>query len=516
MSSVLDEVFEGFEASPGFVSAMAQSKPAVVLGLDIGTSGVRAALFDNHGQEIEGAGVRSSRPFLDYPDLAETDADATVEQVSRTIDALFAKAYQTSGEIEVVSVSCFWHSLVGVDKRGQATTPAFGWADTRAAAAAENLRSRFDEKRSHLRTGCRFHPSYWPAKLLWLKEKRPDTYRRTDRWLSFGEYLLMRLFGETAASLSMASGTGLLDQHLRQWDGELMQALEIPPESLPEIAGPNQTFTGMTREYALRWPQLSSARVFPAIADGAANNIGSGCNTREKTALMIGTSGAMRVLYEGEPPAELPSALWCYRADETRVLVGGALSDGGGLYSWMKRSLALDDDDGLLENKLAAIEPDSHGLTVLPFWAGERSPGWSTRARGAVLGLTAHTQPIEILRAAMEAVAYRFAAITSALDPLAPEATIVASGNALRASPVWTQMIADVLGRPVTLSTLSEASTRGAALLALEAAGKIESIDIEVPVERTFEPDLACHARYREGLDRQQMIYDKLVVTDKG
>jgi gluconokinase len=291
--------------------------------------------------------------------------------------------------------------------------------------------------------------------------------------------------------------------------------LDISVESLPEIAPPDHRFIGLTNEYALRWPQLSFARFFPAIADGAANNIGAGCVSADKAALMIGTSGAMRVLYEGEPPTELPSELWCYRADRTRVVVGGALSDGGGLYAWMKESLALNDDDESIERALGAIEPDSHGLTVLPFWAGERSSGWSTKARGAILGLTSRTRPIEILRASMEAVAYRFALIAGALDRIAPDATVVASGNALRASPVWTQMIADVLARPVSLCGLSEASTRGAALIALEAAGKIDNIEgVAIPFERVYEPDARRHARYREGLERQQKIYE-LIISDR-
>ena len=102
----------------------------------------------------------------------------------------------------------------------------------------------------------------------------------------------------------------------------------------------------------------------------------------------------------------------------------------------MKESLTLNDEDESIERALDLIEPDSHGLTVLPFWAGERSPGWSTTARGAILGLTPRTRPVEILRASMEAVAYRFALIADALDAIAPGAEIVASGNALRSSPV--------------------------------------------------------------------------------
>jgi gluconokinase len=193
-------------------------------------------------------------------------------------------------------------------------------------------------------------------------------------------------------------------------------------------------------------------------------------------------------------------------------LVGGALSDGGGLHRWLRESLLQGADLEVLESALENLGPDEHGLTILPFWAGERSTGWSVNARGGILGLTLQTQPIEILRAAMEAVAYRFALIAKALEPLAPGASIIVSGNALRSSPVWMQIIADVLGQRISVSGSREASTRGAALLALEAAGKIQSIE-ELPVstESTFEPDMSRHVRYQQGLERQQKIYERLM-----
>ena len=251
--------------------------------------------------------------------------------------------------------------------------------------------------------------------------------------------------------------------------------------------------------------------MFPAIGDGAANNIGAGCNSTEKVALMIGTSGAMRVCFKGEPPERLPPELWCYRVNRERILIGGALSDGGGLYNWIKEGLLPEEDIETIESELELLEPDAHGLTILPFWAGERSTGWNPDACGTILGLSLQTRPIEILRAAMEAIAYRFALIASALEPFAPEATIVASGHALRSSPTWVQILADVLGRRVLVSELSEASLRGAALLALEAAGKIRSIEeFSVPVEMVFEPNMSHHVIYRDALDRQQHMYKKI------
>jgi gluconokinase len=223
----------------------------------------------------------------------------------------------------------------------------------------------------------------------------------------------------------------------------------------------------------------------------------------------------MRVVYEGPPPDAIPPALWCYRVDRDRVVIGGALSDGGNLYSWLRSSLLSDFDAESIELAVASLAPDSHGLTVLPFWSGERSTGWHEHATGSIHGMKSATQPIEILRAAMEAVAYRFALIAQALQSVAPQASIVASGHALRCSPAWVQILADVLCRAVQLSQSDEASTRGAALLALEAAGKIQTIDrpsANVATKTTiFEPDMNRHEIYRHGLARHQQLYEQLI-----
>jgi gluconokinase len=168
-----------------------------------------------------------------------------------------------------------------------------------------------------------------------------------------------------------------------------------------------------------------------------------------------------------------------------------------------------------IESELDRLEPDAHGLTILPFWTGERSTGWHAEARGSILGLSLQTRPIEILRAAMEAIAYRFALIARALEPLAPDAKIMASGNALGSSPAWAQILADVLGRRVMVTEAAEASMRGAALLALEAAGRIQSIEeISTPVETIFEPVMSRHALYQSGLERQQRMYERVITKN--
>ena len=475
MSQVLDEAVEGFEPSTELVSVMAGSRLPAILGLDIGTSGVRAALFDDKGGEIRNANVRINSRNLTLGADGFIDADLLLEQVAQTLDALFAKLYEPTLRLELISISCFWHSLVGIDAAERPTTPVLGWSDTRANQATQVLRAKLDEAKFHARTGCRIHPSYWPAKLLRQKTEEPDVWTRTRRWLSFSEYLALKFFGEI--SNQCVDGFGHRPSRSTQLRmgcriaGALSMCQRRP---FPRSPARRKTFHKLNYEYAVRWPQLSEARLFPAIGDGAANNIGEGCVSADNVALMIGTSGAMRVLVEDTPPAQLPSALWCYRADRRRVVIGGALSDGGSLYNWIRDSLLYGDDSRLIEDELAGLQPDSHGLTVLPFWLGERSPGWNADARGGVFGMTLSTRAQSRFCAPRwKPLLIALHLVASALDRFAPGATIVASGHALRSSPTWTQIVADVLGRPLVLSERSEASTRGAALLALEAAGKI-------------------------------------------
>ncbi|HEX8162226.1 MAG TPA: gluconokinase [Pyrinomonadaceae bacterium] len=488
------------------------ARPPLVLAVDVGTSSARCGVYDAGAREIAGTDAHVKREFSATPDGgAEDEAEDLIADVMRAVDDAHARAAARDLRIEAVAISCFMHSLVGVDSAGRAATPVYGWADTRAASEIPTLRELFDERASHARTGCPFHASYWAAKLLWLRRTRGEAFARAARWLSFGEYLLARLSGgDAAASVSMASGTGLFDVRRCAWDEESIDGLGLIAARLPRVADDGETFT-LSEDLAARWPALRGRPVFAVEADGPANNVGAVCVTRGEIALMIGTSGAMRVVYEGAPPDDLPAGLWCYRLDRRRVAVGGALSDGGGLYEWMRETLALAGDDESVEREIAAMPPDSHGLTVLPFWAGERSTRWDARARGAIFGLRTHTRPAEIVRAALEAVALRFAAIASDLAPFAPGARLYASGGALRHSRAWTQIIADAVGRPLRLSRAREASSRGVALLALERLGAIKNLtDAPPPVYETFTPDDAAHTLYRGALARQESLYESV------
>jgi gluconokinase len=479
---------------------------AYVLALDVGSSSVRASLYDSSGSRVEGAEAKLEHDLRYTSDGGATkEAAELLDLLARAIDEALARAGRRAEQIIGVGLATFWHSLLGLDAHGEPTTPVLTWADRRAAVAADRLSARLDERAIYRRVGCPFHSSYHPAKLLWLSEAHPGIFSRTARWVSPGDYLYGRLFGREAhVGTSMASATGLFDQNARRWDGELIGALPVEEDQLSGIS--DEPMMGLADEWAARWPALREVPWFPAVGDGACSNVGSGCTTREKLALMVGTSGAMRLLWVADE-VEVPEGPWCYRADAGRFVMGGALSDGGNLVEWLRDSLRL---PGMKETEaqLAAMEPDAHGLTLLPIFAGERGPGWADRANGTISGLSMTSEPVEILRAAMEAIALRFALIMETLDGTFPgEKEVVASGGGLVNSPTWTRIMADCLGKTVSLSGVREASSRGAALLTLERLGKLRIEDAEVSLGQTFQPDPERHEVYREALKRQRELY---------
>lgn len=431
------------------------------------------------------------------------DADVLLGHVVDAIDAVLEKSSRLKGEIEAVAACSFWHSLMGVDEKRRPTTPVLGWGDTRSREYSAVLKQRFDEREIHDRTGAHFHSSFWPAKLLWLRKEQKDTFEKTARWLSFADHVLFHITGSVSTSASMASGTGIFDQPKCDWDPELLKYLKIKRSSLAQIVT-QETFH-LTSKFAKRWRRLKDAKWFPAIGDGAADNIGSSCVTKDRAALMVGTSAAMRVAYCGKPPARIPDGLWCYRIDRERVIVGGALSDGGNLFKWVKDNFKVPKS---AEHEMRRRGAAAHGVTVLPYFFGERSTGYNENARGSIIGLTSSYDAIDVLQAAMEGVAYRLAEICNRLKKIAPIKTIAASGGALRDSPVWAQIIADVLGRDLLLNDVHESSSRGAVLLALESLGKIESIEKMAARQSTIlthHPD--CHAVYKQARAAHERAY---------
>jgi gluconokinase len=443
----------------------------VILALDVGTSSVRAQVFG------EGATENGDLARREYP--GENDPD-------RLVDAVHAAIDEADGDdVDAVGCSCFGHSLIALDGDAKPLTPVLGWRDTRSADAAASLARRVDPVAVHARTGCHIHTSYWPAKLAWLAENQPDVFSEARRFVSFADYLYTQLLreGDVPATLALASGTGLVDLPTRTWDYELLDVLGIDEDRLPRM-GDDAIGT---------W--------FPALPDGACSNIGVGCITRERAALMVGTSGAFRTIYAtGSPQPRM--GLFLYRLDDRRVVEGGALSDGGNIAAWIGRTF------NAAEGSLADRDPDSHGLTFLTLLGGERSIGWHQHAKGAVQGLTFATTPLDLRQAALEGVAFRFAEIAD----LMPEVEeIVATGRALVGDADWLQIMADALARPITASPVREGSLRGAAITTLERLGETSP---DAPQGSVIEPRPDRAAAYAAARERQRELYRAAIGAD--
>jgi gluconokinase len=289
----------------------------------------------------------------------------------------------------------------------------------------------------------------------------------------------------------MASASGLLNQAAGTW------AFDYPLSAISDAP-----VSGLRGEFAAQLPELAEIPWFPALGDGACSNIGCGAVTPERIALMIGTSGAMRVVTPGLP--QLPEGLWRYQIDAERGALGGALSNGGSVWEWLQKTLRLQDDT---EAAFAEMHPDGHGLTVLPFLSGERAPLWEDGLTASIHGLTAATTSLDIAQAFREAVAFRFVAVRERLRAVSPSGEIIGTGAGLLASPTWVQVIASALGEPIRLVDEEEASSRGAALWACEqlGLGRIE----DAPMPRTitvFSPDVAAHTAYAEAYQRQDTL----------
>ncbi|MCO5220240.1 MAG: FGGY family carbohydrate kinase [Thermomicrobiales bacterium] len=397
------------------------------LAIDIGTSSARAILYDATGMAVADRHAQAHYEIDTGLDGRSTfDGDALRLLTEGVID----EACDETGDLPVaaVGVSCFWHSLVGLDDSGTPITPVFYWGDNRSIAQVDRLRAALDQDEWRARSGCVFHSNFWPAKLLWLRETDPETFARVHLWTAPTGLMSRAWLDSDAMSLCMASGTGMVDLESGKWITDFGDLLRIDPATLPPIVDRDEPVR-LNEAYAQRWPQLAQAAWYPALGDGACATIGSGSTGQERIAMTLGSSGATRMPVRAplgsRPP--LHDHLWIYRIDRNTALYGAAISNGGLMLDWTLE--LLDDPEGELRSAAAELAPGAHGLSILPFLSGERSPIWNDRARGVISGLTLATTRADVMRAATEAVAFRLAETCDAVRAIAlADAEIIASG----------------------------------------------------------------------------------------
>ncbi len=511
----------GYRTSP----PCENSQLDLILAVDLGSSSVRASAYLLNGTRLEETteyrntdqsveGTFDPHVLTDLTEEVISDCLARVRDVTNS--AHFVAAAWTS----------FAMSWLGVESSGQPVTPVYTYSDALSGPFADSLRQELLQQGkldvAWQRTGAPIHTAYAPAQLLRLAAEEPDLINQVTCWQTLAASLFARWRGQPRAPVSNSEvgWTGMLNRRNLTWDEELVRRVGVDPRHLPTVSDYAQALVGLAEPWASKWPELAKTPFFLAVGDGAGANLGSGCSDNTRIALTIGTTGAMRVVLPNESqhgehsPGEagmlhVPVGLWSYPIDSYRWLVGGSLTDGGSLFSWLHENLAVDDTDALLA-AAAGIPSGAHGLTILPFLRGERAPGWATEAALTISGISPATTAAHIFRAAFEAVALRFRLIYDRLRPLLPPNTeIVASGGALHENRLWRQILADVLQAPVHLIDVDEATSRGAAILALQALGF--PLPPDPPTVHTALPDRKVGAIYAHALSRQQELYDRVI-----
>lgn len=483
-----------------------RAESPLVLAIDIGSSSVRAAVHDHVGRTVKRTPVQVPYAWDVASDHSvRLSHQALLDVVAQVLDQIADVAESVAPQVVAGGISCFFHSICGLDTAGRPTTPVLSWADSTSATEAAGLRERTDRERVHQLSGVPIHASFWPARMLRLRHEDPAI----RRWAGFPELLTEALLGRVAMSRSMASGTGLLDRAHGTWSPMLLDHLGVDAPDLPEIVADDEPLGRMSTAAARRWPRLAHVVWFAPWGDGSCANTGMAANAPGRAAITAGTSGALRTFIADPRPSISPD-LFAYRLDAGTV-VGGQLSEGGGVLDWASRLLG--NSRSSLERAAAALPADGHGLTVLPYVFGERGPGYHDRARGVVAGLQAGTAPASVYRAILESIAYGFAAIDDRLaDLLGQRPKVVASGGALGRSPLLGQVLADALGRDIAVAPRFEASRQGAALLALRGSGVIDGLDaIPGPRARAVRADPERAARYRVARARQRELYGSVL-----
>jgi xylulokinase len=482
-----------------------------LLGLDLGTSGLKCVLVDRVGQVL-GQAFRAYVPDTPRPGWAEQDPEVWVEAALSALREVIDRAGINHAAIAGLGFSGQMHSTVCLDKDGRCLRPALLWLDHRSAAQVAALREQIGTAQLADWIGNPIMPGFMLASLLWLKECEPATWERLAHVVLPKDYVRYRLTGELHTDYSDASSTALLNVRQRAWCTELLDAAGLSVDILPplrESTDPIGQLTPRMAEFmhvSSRWPVVCGA------GDQEAQAIGNGLIRPGLVSCTIGTGGQLFTpidRYQFDPQLRLHT--FCHAVPSQWHWEAATLSAGlslrwlrdevlGGRYTYQEMADAA-----------ATIEPGAEGLLYLPYLAGERTPHMDPAAKGVFCGLTLRHTWKHLTRAVMEGVVF---SLRDGLDlmqalGLSIERVIASGGGAQH--PLWLQLQADILGAEVVRTETQEAAALGAALLAGMGVGLYSDFNAARAAAVRYSPDVyqprpAIAARYRE----QATIYRKL------
>jgi len=481
-----------------------------VLTLDLGTSACKASLFTFGGEVAAQASVEypTSHPA---PGWAEQDAHAwwgaAVTGVRRLPPDLLRRA-------AAVGLSSHRGGAVPVDAGGTPLAPCMIWMDRRSAPELETLVQTFGRARLHAVTGLVPDTEFTASKLLWLRTHAPEVFRAARWYLQPRDYLYLNLTGEPATDFTLASRTMLLDLTRRTWWDEGCAFVGVSPEVFPPMYPSAAAPRRVTREAAGRLGIPADIPVALGAGDRPCEVLGAGAGGG-RVMLSTGTTTNVSAAVRGRPAALDPGVMCSLHAVEGMMLLEQGLSGSGVILRWMRDRLLGGRLDYRELDALAAKTPaGADGLLFLPFLMGARATRWDPDARGVWFGLTEAHGRGALVRSIMEGVAYEVRACLGLLEGmgLGPSEVIAVGGGAR--SRLWTQIFANVIGRPVGVPRQTDAASLGAMLLAAEAIGRQAAPDRAAhtvnPIAVAFDPDPSTQDTYQARWDAYMRLYETL------
>ena len=455
-----------------------------LVGLDVGTSGVKALALSTAGEVV----ARAERAYglsTPRPGWAEQEPEDWWRAAEEALDALAVAPAS-------IGLSGQMHGLVVLDEQERVLRPAILWNDQRTGAECAEIEERLGLDRLIATTGNRALPGFTAPKLLWLRRHEPETYARIRHVLLPKDYVRLRLTGERAIDAADASGTLLFDVANRRWSDSVLDALELPAEWLP--------------------PAYESTEI-GAAGDQAAGALGVGVDRPGPLSVVLGTSGVVFAAladYRHEPEARLHA--FCHAVPDTWHAMGVMLSAAGSL-SWLHAALGSPAYEELLA-EAERWEPATEGLLFQPYLQGERTPHADPDARGAFVGLTLRHDRGALVRAVLEGVAYGLRDSLELLRGLGVELDVGrVSGGGAR-SDLWLRIVASVLELPLERTVVEEGAAFGAALLGGVAGGVFadahEAVAACVRVRDRIEPEPDWRDAYADGYARYRRLYPAL------